>query len=245
MSARPIAPAGAVETVARLLDLFAGGSTLPALAETVSGERFVLKLRATASGTRSLATELLGTRIAARLGLKVPAVRPLFVPAELPWEIGTDAFDETLQRSLGWNLGVAFLPDARPVSATEVGSLSPAFVAALATVDDLLQNVDRTVKNRNLLSGPDGAIYAIDFGGCLFLQRIIARRTPYPFGLPGNHFLAGRASRSEEREVVDPDRVADSADALPEEWLDGTGMTPSELKSHLRDYATAYRLAAA
>jgi hypothetical protein len=247
MAAAPIAmPAGAAETVTRLLDLFAGGSTLPALAETGSGERFVLKLRATASGTRSLATEFLGNRIAAQLGLKVPTVRPLFVSAELPWEIGTDAFDETLQRSAGWNLGVAFLADAGPVSIAEVASLSRPFVAVLATVDDLLQNVDRTEKNRNLLRGADGAIYAIDFGGCLFFQRIIARRTPYRFGLPGNHLLAGRAEGSTgEREAVDPDRVADSVDGLPEEWLDGTGMTPAELKSRLRDYAMAYRQAPA
>jgi hypothetical protein len=237
--ADPLAVAGSPETVVRLLELFRSGSTFPALAETGSGERFVLKLRATASGYRSLATEFLGNRIAARLGLRVPSVRPIYIPSDLPWEIGTDEFHDTLRRSAGWNLGVAHIDGARPITDFATESVSLDFLARLAQVDDLLQNVDRTAKNPNLLVA-DADVWAIDFGGCLFLQRIIDSCHPYKFGLQGRHLLAGRGDCDAPRIAVVPQALGMLVREMPPHWIEDAGATPAEIERRLVDYAHAY-----
>jgi hypothetical protein len=224
--------------VVRLLELYPGGSTFPALAETGSGERFVLKLRATASGGRSLATEHLGNRIAAKLGLRVPSIRPVYIPADMPWEIGTDEFADTLRRSAGWNLGVSHVEGARPLVDFAAESVSREFLARLGQIDDLLQNVDRTAKNPNLLVA-NGDVWAIDFGGCLFLQRIIDGRLPYRFGLPVSHLLAGRGSNEPRIEVV-PEALAALAKGVPSHWIEDVGATAEEIESRLADYVRAY-----
>jgi hypothetical protein len=228
------------ETVVRLLELYSSGSTFPALAETGSGERFVLKLRATASGSRSLVTEFLGNRIAARLGLRVPSVRPVYIPADMPWEIGTDEFDDTLRRSAGWNLGVAHVDGARPLADFAAESLPQDFAARLAQIDDLLQNVDRTANNPNLLVA-NGDVWAIDFGGCLFLQRIIDGRLPYRFGLPGRHLLAGRENGPPRVEVA-PEALAMLARDVPSHWIKEMGATAEEIESRLAGYVRTYSI---
>jgi hypothetical protein len=238
MTANPSA-AGSRETVVRLLGLYRGGSTFPALAETGSGERFVLKLRATASGCRSLATEFLGNRIAARLGLRVPSVQPVYIPSDMPWEIGTDEFHDTLRRSAGWNLGVAHIDGARPITDLATEKVSLDFLSRLAQIDDLLQNVDRTAKNPNLLVA-DGDVWAIDFGGCLFLQRIIDRRQPYRFGLPRRHLLAGRSDCEAPRIAVVPRVLGMLVREMPRHWIEDAGATPAEIECRLVGYADAF-----
>jgi hypothetical protein len=57
----------------------------------------------------------------------VPPARPLFLPEGLPWQIGTDEFDDLIQRSIGWNLGVTYLPGARPLHASELAALPTIF----------------------------------------------------------------------------------------------------------------------
>ena len=121
----------------------------------------------------------------------MPLVQRLFLPEKFPWQIGTDEFDDLVQRSAGWNLGVRFIPDARDLVEADLAALPAPFLARLAQADRLLQNVDRTRRNPNLLGDAAGAVWAIDHGACLFLDRIVAGRTPYAFGLPTNHFLAG------------------------------------------------------
>ena len=178
------------ETIARLHEVIRTGSSSPAIVETGDGERFVLKLAGAGAGRLGLLTEFLANGIAECVGLRVAPARPLFLPKNFPWQIGTDEFDDLVKRSDGWNLGIAFLPDAVPLGADELAELPADFLGPLMLADRLLQNVDRTAKNPNLLRSPQG-LFAIDFGSCLFLNRIAARRTSFPFALPPNHFLAG------------------------------------------------------
>lgn len=177
------------QTVARMHSVIRAGSSSPACVETRAGERFILKLAGGGSGPRGLLTEYLGVEIARLLGLDVPPARPLFLPKDFPWPVGTDEFDAMLQRSSGWNLGIAYLPDAVALGPDDLADLPADFLTQLAFVDRLLQNVDRTVKNPNLVRSPAG-VFAIDFGSCLYLNRIAARRASFPFALPENHFLA-------------------------------------------------------
>jgi hypothetical protein len=233
------------ETVVRMHEVIRTSSSSPAVVETRSGEFFVLKLAGGGAGPRGLLTEFLAAGLAKCVGLPVPAARPLLLPENFPWQIGTDEFDDMLQRSYGWNLGIALIPDAAPLAPDALADLPADFLAHLAFADRLLQNVDRTAKNPNLLRSPEG-IFAIDFGSCLFLNRIATRRTSFPFALPQNHFLAGtpRAASSPNLGTADITAaikaVPNLIQACPAEWIATLPFGRQELEWRLIRYLEAF-----
>lgn len=233
------------ETIVRMHEVIRTSSSSPAVVETRSGELFVLKLAGGGAGRRGLLTEFLATGIAGSVGLSAPSAQPLRLPQDFPWQIGTDEFDDMLQRSYGWNLGIQFIPDAVALGADDLADLPADFLAHVAFADRLLQNVDRTAKNPNLLRSPQG-LFAIDFGSCLFLNRIAARRTSFPVALPQNHFLAGlpRAAASPDLGTAD---IAAAIQAVPHlihgcpaEWLATLPFEGSELEWRLIRYLEAF-----
>ena len=233
------------ETIVRMHEVIRTSSSSPATVETRAGDFFVLKLAGGGAGPRGLLAEFLASGIARCVGLSVPSARPLFLPEDFPWQIGTDEFDDMLQRSYGWNLGIQFIPDAAPLRPDELANLPAEFLAHLAFADRLLQNVDRTAKNPNLLRSPQG-IFAIDFGSCLFLNRIATRRTSFPFALPQNHFLAGtpRAAASPDLGTADITAAIRAVprliQACPAEWLATLPFERSELEWRLIRYLEAF-----
>ncbi len=233
------------ETIAQLHEVIRTGSSSPAYVETGDGERFVLKLAGAGAGRRGLLTEFLANGIAERVGLSVPPARPLFLPENFPWQVGTDEFDDLVQRSSGWNLGIAVIPDAGALGPGDLADLPPNFLSHLALADRLLQNVDRTAKNPNLLRSPQGT-FAIDHGSCLFVNRIALGRGPFPFALPANHFLAGTSRATESADLGSADvAVAIGAapsliEACPAEWLATLPFGQSEFERRLIGYLEAF-----
>ena len=165
------------------------------MVETEKGERYILKLAAAGPGPRALLSELIVNGLAPLLGVSVPAAQPLFLPPGFPWEVGTDEYDQMLQASFGWNLGIEWIPKAEVVTAKEASRLPEGFLSSVATLDRLFQNVDRSASNLNLLRDSTCALWAIDHGACLFLERISAGKHTTSFELPQNHFLAGPPGR--------------------------------------------------
>jgi hypothetical protein len=237
----------APDRVARMLDVIRTGSSAPAYVEAGDGALYILKLAGAGAGTRGLLTEFLATGIARAIGLAVPSTRPLFLPEDFPWQVGTDEFDDMVRRSYGWNLGIGFIAQATTLEADELGALPAGFIAHLAFADRLLQNVDRTVKNPNVLKSPLGFV-AIDFGSCLFLNRIASRRTSFPFALPPNHFLAG-TPRAAASPALGTANISDAIaavpgliDACPAEWLATLPFGPEELDWRLTRYLEAFEV---
>jgi hypothetical protein len=215
-----------------------GGSAFTALIETETGGRHLLKLSGSASGPRGLLSELLASCIAASLDVPLPAVRPLYLPPGFPWQVGTDEFDEMLQRSYGWNLGLAYLPDARVATAVDLGRLPGGFLFRLERADRLLQNVDRTGVNPNVLIDAGGQPWAIDYGACLFLQRIVGG-AKLSFALPAGHFLHDARKRDA---TTLPARVPSRNDVrawlgeCPRTWLESVPLSPPQLEDQLCRY---------
>jgi hypothetical protein len=234
----PSPPPAPGETVARVLSVLPQASTSPAVAETVDGARWVLKFSGAGPGPVGLLTEYLALGIARAFGAPAPAARPLWLPAGFPWMAGTDEFDAMLQRSTGWNLGIAFIADARPATAADLVP-GPA-LAAIAAADAFLQNVDRTEHNPNLLIA-DGLVHAIDYDACLYLSRALGPERPPVTALPAGHLLAGR-----ELARVAPPRI--DMEALlapaPADWLDAAGIGRAALADRLATRYAAWAAAA-
>lgn len=234
-----------VETVAVIHRVLASGSSFPSLVETSAGHLYVLKLSGAGSGRRALATEFMALELARHVGLTVPVAQVIHLPRGFPWQTGTDEFYEAVQRSAGANLGVAFIADARDLAAAELAELPEQFLVRLAAVDALLQNVDRTAANPNVMRDAAGVHWAIDFGACLLLERLARGATEPRRDLPSNHFLAGESRISFSAHAVagaiDPTHLQPIIAALPDAWLDDLGLARAPLLSRLQGYLDAVR----
>jgi HipA-like kinase len=206
------------DTVTAVIKVLPGGGGFPSLVETTSGRRLVMKLSGVGQGPAGLATELIATRLARLIGLRVPAVEPIMLPADLPWQTGTDEFFDALRRSAGANLGLQFIEGATDVVAGELPELPATFLDRLAAADALLQNVDRTVRNPNLMRDQAGTLWAIDFGACLFLDRFARNGAGISFTLPAGHFLAGRRVAPLSIDIS-ADQLNAIVAALPDSWI--------------------------
>ena len=227
------------ETVATIHRVLARGSSFPSLVETASGRLLVLKLSGAGQGARGLATELIAGTIAGVAGLNVPRAQPPLLPEGLPWQVGTDEFYEAVQRSVGWNLGVEFIPDAVDLDAAHLPSLPPEFLSRLAAVDALLQNVDRTKVNLNVLRDAAGQPWAIDFGACLLVDRLVRGAVEPKLALPPNHVLAAHpplGTSPQELAAGLDEQIGGALAGLPEAWLGELRLSRQDLAGRLKAY---------
>jgi hypothetical protein len=140
-----------------------------------------------------------------------------------------------VQRSCGWNLGIAFISDAIALRDSDLAALPDDFLAALARADTLLANVDRPCSNPSILLDAQGAPWAIDFGACLFLNRILAGNLARPTAPPASHFLADRA-RAPEPIAIDEREIHALVQEAPEDWLHDLPVSRGELAKRLAIY---------
>jgi hypothetical protein len=235
------------ETIAAIHRVLTRGSSFPSVVETTTGRRYVMKLAGAGPGKRALATEFVALKLARHLQLNVPDAQVLDLPRDLPWQAGTDEFYEAVQRSAGLNLGIAFIADARDVTAGELASLPEEFLANLAAVDALLQNVDRTSANPNIMRDDRGMHWAIDFGACLLIDRLARGATEPRRDLPANHFLAcGKELSHPARAAaggIEAEHVRSVLEQAPEPWLEDLGLARQELVHRLAAYLAAVRAA--
>jgi hypothetical protein len=228
------------ETVAGFHRVLARGSSFPSLVETSSGRLLVMKLSGAGQGGRGLGNELIASNLAGLAGLNVPRAEPILLPHGLPWQIGTDEFYEAVQRSVGWNLGVEFIPDAADLEAADLPLLPADFLSRLSAVDALLQNVDRTTANLNVLRDAAGVAWAIDFGACLLIERLARGVVTPRLDLPVNHILAGRVplamSPQEIAAGIDEEPLDGIIAEVPQIWLGELGLSPQDLAGRLKEY---------
>jgi hypothetical protein len=233
------------ETVSAIRRVLAHGSSFPSVVETTSRQLRVMKLSGAGPGRRALATEYLALQLARGLDLNVPDALLLLLPPDLPWQVGTDEFHEAVQRSVGLNLGVALIPEATDLKAADLHSLPEDFLGRLGAIDALLQNVDRTEANPNIVRDGAGVPWAIDFGACLLIDRLARGVLQPKLELPPNHFLARRAGLLQRVRTLAAE--IDGADLrrvvaeLPDLWLEELGLSHVSLADRLARYLEALR----
>ena len=210
-------------TATRYVTPLREGGSLPAIVEADDDGLYVCKFRGAGQGPRALAAEVVAGELARGLGLPVPELVLVELDAELASAEPDPEIQDLIRASAGLNLGVDFLPGALPYS--PAAPPDPGLAAAIVWLDALVENVDRTPRNPNLLRW-HGRLWLIDHGASLFVHH----GTADPLALAGRPFpaIADHVLLAVAASVVDADaRLAGRADAagaaalVPEAWADG------------------------
>ncbi len=219
--------------VTRYITPLREGGSLPALAEADDDFKYVLKFRGAGHGVKALIAELLGGEIARALGLRVPEL----VFANLDKAFGRSEGDEEIQDLLkgsqGLNLALHFLSGALTFDPV-VTKVEEKLASKIVWLDAFTTNIDRTVKNTNMLIWHK-ELWLIDHGATFYFHHSWnnwKKVALSPFTYIKDHVLLPDASRvediNEEMIALLPNtKLREITDLIPSEWLDWEG---SEMK---------------
>ena len=209
-------------TVTRYVTPLREGGSLPAIVEADNFGTYVLKFRGAGQGPLALVAEIIAGELARRLGLRVPEL----VLADLDPQIADTEPDpeiqDLLRASEGVNLGVDFLPGAAGFD--PLGWTTPDdFAAQLLWFDGLVQNVDRTWRNPNLLVWHRD-IWLIDHGAALYFQHNWKAADPgKPFDAREHVLNKGAAGLEQAHAALAPlvtrSVLEDVVQCVPAEWF--------------------------
>jgi HipA-like kinase len=155
-------------TVTRYAMPLREGGSLPAIVEADNLGTYVLKFRGAGQGTKALAAEIICGELARRLGLRTPELALGYLDPRIPASEPDPEIQDLMRASSGLNLAVDFLPGS--VGFDPRGwRVDPDLASLVLWFDALVQNVDRTWRNPNLLVW-HGDIWLIDHGAALYFH---------------------------------------------------------------------------
>ena len=202
------------------------GGSLPGLVEADNLGTYVLKFRGAGQGPLVLVAEIICAELARRLGLRVPELALAWLDGKIAASEPDQEIQELLRASEGLNLAVDFLPGSAgfdPLGWTA----GEEFASELLWFDALIQNVDRTWRNPNLLVW-HGDIWLIDHGAALYFHHDWSRVAPdKPFDAR-HHVVKDRATKLEQaHDKLAPLITASSVERItrdvPQEWFGERG----------------------
>lgn len=231
---------GAIRTVVitRYVTPLREGGSLPAVVEADDGFLYALKFRGAGQGVKALIGDLIGGEVARAIGLKVPEI----VFAEVDPAFGRTEPDEEIQdllkASAGLNLGLHYLEGAFAFDPT-VTPVGPLLASKIVWLDSFLMNVDRTVRNTNLLVWKK-ELWLIDHGAALYFHHGWEgwEETSHKhFTQLKDHVLLRQATQLPQahREIstlLTPEVLHNIVALVPDDWLAAPdGRTPSESRA--------------
>ena len=223
-------------TATRYVTPLREGGSLPGLVEADDLGMYVVKFTGAGQGPRALVAEVVAGGLARALGLRVPELvvvdlDPVVARSEPDWEV-----QELLARSGGPNLGMDFLPGALgfdPLAHT----VEPAEASRVLWFDALVENVDRSWRNPNLLWWHRD-LWLIDHGASLYFHHAWDRAAaavarPYD---TADHVLRAAATDLAAADaalapLVTRATLTTVVDAVPDAWLDEAGTTPARRRA--------------
>lgn len=214
------------------------GGSLPALAEADDDFKYVVKFRGAGHGPKALIAELIGGEIAHLLGLRVPELVFLNLDEAFGRTEGDEEIQDLLQASRGLNLGLHFLSGALTFDPV-VNSVSNKLASQIVWLDAFLTNIDRTVKNTNMLLWHN-ELWLIDHGASLYFHYTWTNWEKHAVGaFPEikNHCLLKWADSlrevdSEFKVILTDEKIEEIVALIPSDWLAwGEGEpSPQEIK---------------
>ena len=218
------------------------GGSMPAIAEADDEFFYVIKFRGAGQGKKALIAELIGGEIARALKLKVPEI----VFALLDEAFGRTEPDEEIQdllkASVGLNLGLHYLQGSITFDPA-VTTVDSKLASSIVWLDCLLNNVDRTSRNTNMLLWHK-ELWLIDYGASLYFHHSWndwQAQATKPFLLIKDHVLLPQATELDEvatefREILTKELIHGIVSLIPDEWLEGESAFQS-IREHRQAYA--------
>lgn len=228
--------------VTRYITPLREGGSLPAIVEADDGFLYVLKFRGAGQGIKSLIAELIGGEIARALGLRVPEI----VFANIDEAFGRTEPDEEIQdllkSSTGLNLALHYLSGSISFDPA-VTTIDATLASQIVWLDCLLTNMDRTVRNTNMLWWHK-ELWLIDHGACLYFHHNPENwqeQALRPFTLIKDHVLLKQATEidavdTDFRAILSKEKIQAIVNLIPDEWLAGDSSFQST-EEHRQMYA--------
>ena len=145
------------------------GGSLPAIIEADDLGLYVLKFRGAGQGPLALVAELIAGEIGRALGLNVPELVFVEVDAAFGRNEPDEEIRDLLRASVGLNLALDYLPGSTMFDLAAGDTADARLASQVVWFDAFVTNVDRTVKNPNLLYWHK-ALYLIDHGAALYFH---------------------------------------------------------------------------
>ncbi|WP_327167675.1 HipA family kinase [Streptomyces subrutilus] len=200
------------------------GGSLPGLVEADDLGTYVMKFTGAGQGRKTLVAEVICGRLAQRLGLRVPTL----VQMQLDPVIGLGEPDQEVQELLkasgGLNLGMDYLPGSIGFDPLAY-RVDPAEAGRVVWFDALINNVDRSWRNPNMLVW-HGDLWLIDHGATMIWHHnwpTAAAASAKPYNA-SDHVLAPvgpdiAAAAAALAPLVTEELLTEVAADVPDEWL--------------------------
>lgn len=232
-----------VEVIQYIKPLREGGS-LPAIVEADDGFMYVLKFRGAGQGTKALIAELIGGELARAMGLKVPELVFVNLGASFGMTEGDEEIQDLLKFSVGLNLGLHYLSGS--ITYDPLASIAdPLSASKVVLLDSIITNIDRTIKNTNLLNW-NKELWLIDHGASLYFHHnwdLWESHVDRPFAMINQHVLLPRATQLEEagleiKSSITEPLVDDIIGNIPEDWLvdNSTDLNAADMKQAYKQF---------
>lgn len=217
------------------------GGSLPAIVEAADDFLYVLKFRGAGQGVKALIAELIGGEIARALGLRVPEI----IFATIDEAFGRTEPDEEIQdllkASTGLNLGLNYLSGSVTFDPAVI-AVDALLASQIVWLDCLITNMDRTVRNTNMLWWHK-ELWLIDHGACLYFHHNWnnwQEQANRPFVLVKDHVLLSKATMLNEvdtafRPILTPALIRQIVTLIPVEWLESDSFFTS-VEQHRQAY---------
>jgi hypothetical protein len=234
-------------TATRYVTPLREGGSLPAIVEAEDLGLYVLKFRGAGQGRNALIAEIVAGEIARAAGLAVPELVLMELDADLARSEPDPEIQDLIRGSAGLNLGLDYLPGSTTFDVL-VDPPDARLASAIVWLDAFVSNVDRTVRNPNLLTW-HRKLWLIDHGAALYFHHAggdYRARAPDPFARVADPVLLPLASELASIDAAMTARLGtalfrDVVALVPDSWLqdDPSFATPDARRAAYVDYLSA------
>lgn len=211
-------------TVTRYVTPLREGGSLPAIVEADDQFLYVLKFRGAGQGTRALIAEFIGGEIARALGFRIPEIVYANLDSAFGRIEGDEEIQDLLKASVGRNLALHYLSGSITFDPLAI-QVDPSLASRIVWLDAFLLNVDRTVRNTNMLWW-NKELWLIDHGAALYFHHTWQdwQNPERPFPAIKNHVLLPLASELTEvtntfTKLLTTEKIESIVAQLPDDWL--------------------------
>lgn len=211
--------------VTRYITPLREGGSLPAIVEADDGFMYVLKFRGAGQGVKALIAELIGGEIARAAGLRVPEIVFANIDAAFGRTEPDEEIQDLLKASVGLNLALHYLSGSISFDPT-VSNIDETMASQIVWLDCMLTNMDRTVRNTNMLCWHK-ELWLIDHGACLYFHHNPENwqeQALKPFTLIKDHVLLPHAKQlaatdEQFKTILTNQCIQGIVSLIPDDWL--------------------------